>query len=737
MKKIYTYFILLLTTISIAKAQLPKSFNYQAVVRDASGNVAQNQNVSFRFSILDASSNGTPQYVETANTTTNQFGLATLNIGSGTIVSGTMNGVSWGNGIKFLKVELDALGGSSFNLMSSTQLLAVPFSIVADTVLHSSKQKLSISHDTIGISNGNKIKLPSSATLHLVGTGLTTITGSFPNDTIYSGGDGWGSQTVNSNATLSGAGTTLSALQIAQQGATTGQVLKWNGTTWLPANDSIGSSSGNWSTTGNLGTTASNYIGTKDKKPMYFRINNVWAGKLDSTNLSFGYKSGLNSFSGGSGNTAFGNGAMQNGSNMFNTAVGTNALRSNSNYNNSAVGFNALYANTSGQDNTGVGTYALSSNKTGNSNTAVGSSALLSNTIGGDNTAMGLGAMSGNKSGYANVAIGSYSLFNSKRNNTNVSIGAYSLYSDTSGYSNIAIGISALLNNIGKSKLIAIGDSALMNNSIGASASYQGKYNLAIGSKALMSNNIGYSNTALGYEVLYNNTTGQNNVGIGWHSLFTNNTGSGNVSLGDNSLAASSTGLDNSALGYYALAANTTGSGNSAFGEASLTKNTIGNNNTALGYLANTLSNNLSNATAVGANARVGKSNAVSIGDTATATKVNVGIGTAYPNTTLDVRGTFSLSNGTTYNKLESGEYLFAGPSATQATTFTFTFPKAFSAAPKIVATVVSANSVPVSDVFVLTVRSISATSVTFNILRIDTAAGWSQNLKIDWTAWE
>ena len=40
--------------------------------------------------------------------------------------------------------------------------------------------------------------------------------------------------TVNTTARLSGAGTSGSPLDIAQQGATTGQVLRWSGTAWVP-----------------------------------------------------------------------------------------------------------------------------------------------------------------------------------------------------------------------------------------------------------------------------------------------------------------------------------------------------------------------------------------------------------------------------------------------------------------------------------------------------------------------
>jgi len=45
------------------------------------------------------------------------------------------------------------------------------------------------------------------------------------------------SATVTTDATLAGAGTSGSPLKIAQQSAGTGQVLKWNGTTWSPAAD--------------------------------------------------------------------------------------------------------------------------------------------------------------------------------------------------------------------------------------------------------------------------------------------------------------------------------------------------------------------------------------------------------------------------------------------------------------------------------------------------------------------
>ena len=51
------------------------------------------------------------------------------------------------------------------------------------------------------------------------------------------GGDNWGSQVVQKTARFSGDGTAGSPLDLAQQSATSGQVLKWNGSSWAPAAD--------------------------------------------------------------------------------------------------------------------------------------------------------------------------------------------------------------------------------------------------------------------------------------------------------------------------------------------------------------------------------------------------------------------------------------------------------------------------------------------------------------------
>lgn len=59
--------------------------------------------------------------------------------------------------------------------------------------------------------------------------------GRITNVTLQTKGDGWGSQVVEHDATLAGTGVTGSLLKLAQQGATNGQTLVWNGTSWVPS----------------------------------------------------------------------------------------------------------------------------------------------------------------------------------------------------------------------------------------------------------------------------------------------------------------------------------------------------------------------------------------------------------------------------------------------------------------------------------------------------------------------
>ncbi len=132
MKKLYT-FISTAFLVATLVAQSPNAFHYQAVVRNASGDVIENTTIGVRISLLQGSEIGDPVYTESFTPLTNIFGLIILEIGNGTIVDGNFEGINWGNGPYFIKTEVDLSGGTSYTELGSAPLSSVPYALHATT----------------------------------------------------------------------------------------------------------------------------------------------------------------------------------------------------------------------------------------------------------------------------------------------------------------------------------------------------------------------------------------------------------------------------------------------------------------------------------------------------------------------------------------------------------------------------------------------------------------------------
>jgi len=120
MKKILLILIVLFSLPKI-NAQAPSQFKYQAVLRDASGNILANQAVTVDISILQGSTTGTSVFTETHNTTTTAQGLINLNIGS----ENDMSTVDWSADSYFVSISVNG------DLMGTSQLLSVPYALQA------------------------------------------------------------------------------------------------------------------------------------------------------------------------------------------------------------------------------------------------------------------------------------------------------------------------------------------------------------------------------------------------------------------------------------------------------------------------------------------------------------------------------------------------------------------------------------------------------------------------------
>ena len=130
MKKQILFYCTLLCTVSLF-AQIPQKMSYQAVIRNSSNALVVSSPVGMRVSILQGSASGTAVYVETHATSTNANGLVSIQIGGGTIVSGTFTGVNWSTGPFFVKTETDPSGGTSYTIVGTSELLSVPYALFA------------------------------------------------------------------------------------------------------------------------------------------------------------------------------------------------------------------------------------------------------------------------------------------------------------------------------------------------------------------------------------------------------------------------------------------------------------------------------------------------------------------------------------------------------------------------------------------------------------------------------
>jgi hypothetical protein len=132
MKQVYLFLCMcILTVLSLTAAAQPHKFNYQGVARNGSGQPLAGQAISLRISIIDATPAGTVLYTETQSANTNAYGLYNVAIGGGTPVTGNFNSINWGSADKYVKVELDPAGGTSYTDLGTSQLLSVPYAMYA------------------------------------------------------------------------------------------------------------------------------------------------------------------------------------------------------------------------------------------------------------------------------------------------------------------------------------------------------------------------------------------------------------------------------------------------------------------------------------------------------------------------------------------------------------------------------------------------------------------------------
>jgi hypothetical protein len=622
-------FVTLLFSLS-AFAQT-EGLNFQGVARNTTGEVLVNQKINLRLSILLGSETGTVAYMETRQVTTNPQGVFAVVLGDDKALTKSTNfsSINWTPSPKFIKVEMDPNAGSSYLVMGTSRLQAVPFAFYANGVdANNVKGVLPVSSGGTGVATISDLKTSlgldqvNNAALDskvdkVAGKELSTndYTTAEKNKLAAISGTNTGDQDLSSYATTAQLATKANTADVTTSLATKANTADVTTSLATKANTTdvttslatkantadVTTSLATKANTADVTTSLATKANTADvTTSLATKVDKVTGKDLSTNDYTTAEKTKLAAITG-----------TNTGDQVNITGNAGTATKLQSSVTINGVAFDGsgditLPTSAAGIPYTGatqavdLGAFDLKvngltigrGNNRVDNNVAIGQSALSSTTTGFQGnylTAVGFEALKNDTWGYFNTGIGSSALFSNTTGLANTAVGSNSLYSNTTANYNTAVGTSALrLNTTGES-------------------------NTATGNSALVNNTTGEQNSAFGRNALESNTTGSINTATGTGALSANTVGGANTANGASALTSNLAGGGNTAMGFNALR-NTNGSENTAIGNSAGSLNTTGTNNTAIGGYANFGANNLTNATAIGYGASVAASNTIQLG---------------------------------------------------------------------------------------------------------------------------
>ena len=505
---VLSVFILLFVSFS-AFSQAPNLLNYQGVARNSVGNPLPNQTMKLRLSIHDLLPSGAVVYSEIRQITTNLGGLFSVQIGSAGASSstGTLGGVNWLVGNKFLQVELDPTSNSNYLDIGTVQLVSVPYAFGAGSA---ATVKTNANLTGVVTSLGNATSIANGAiTSDMIGTLNKSKVGL---DLVNNTSDAAKPISTLAQAALE------NKLNIADSTSAyvTPTQLAANKFDLTPITNAIAGKLAIADSTNSYVTPAKLAAKAFDSTSISNRINlKVNTSSLATVATSGSYNdltnkptvpaayslptasvSELGGIKVGTGLSIDGDGVLTAGSGVpysgatgavdlgafdlkvngltvgrgggnvdGNTANGNMSLYSNSSGNsNTAYGYASLYSNTTGMDNIANGNQSLYFNTTGSNNTAIGNASLNKNITGQDNTAIGIGSLYNNNGSY-NTANGTRSLYSNTTGGSNTALGYYAGTTNTTGNQNTLIGYYADVSSNNLSNATAIGYEATVSAS--------------------------------------------------------------------------------------------------------------------------------------------------------------------------------------------------------------------------------------------------------------------------------
>lgn len=555
--------------------------NFQGVGRNSSGAVLATQKISLRFSVIHTFESGTVEYVESKEVTTNAQGIFSVVIGDGSQISktGNFSDINWKINPKFLKVEMDPAGGSSFLAMGTTRLQSVPYAYYANGVNADNVDGvLSVSKGGTGVATITDLK----SILSLDQLNNTSDEAKPISIATQAALDTKVSTSTLSSTLATKVATEIFSTTIATKANISDLVLKApiNSPTFTGMVSGISKEMIGLSNVDNTADTAKPISiltqASLDTKVSTSTFTTTVALKENAANKStaidlgggatsdvlFPTQKAVKSYVDGQINS----GGVTDGGittiKLADLAVTNDKL---------ASGISKSKVGLANVENTALSTWRGTNtiNTIGTITTGVWSGTTVAVEKGGT------GLTSAGTNGQVLTTTGSGTLtwtfltgVSSQTLNTTSRTEPFDLTQET-GLNGSSVNIRAAEN--------------LANGSGSLAANLDGIANVGVGIRTLNSNTTGTANTALGFETLYSNTVGQFNTGVGTYSLRSNTTGSANSALGSTSLLSNTTGYGNVAIGEWSLLSNTIGNYNTGLGVNTLIKNTTGNSNLAVG----------------------------------------------------------------------------------------------------------------------------------------------------------
>jgi len=506
MKRLNTLLTAILLT-NMVWAQAPEKMSYQAVIRGTDNILYTNQDVGMQIGILQGSASGDLLYLENHTPTTNKNGLISIEIGAGSLVSGSFADIDWSKGPYFILTMTDPTGGTNYSITGTSQLLSVPYALHAQTAENITGEITVTETDPLFISSiastitatdtakwnqsnttaGAQLDSAGIATMGYV-AGPKTIDTKLDETAVdaFVANNGYLTQEKDSSVT--------NEIELPT-GGNSGQILSTDGSgtySWIDAGaGGLVADAINDGTTTVAPSQNAVFDGLALKAPI---ADAIFTGTPTAPTAASGtnttqiattafVQSAAASDINGLSDALVESGSIYIGSDPSSTTDDASS--------NTSLGGTALDAITTGDFNVAIGSNALSANTTGQYNAASGTNALYSNTTGSQNTASGSNALYSNTTGGSNVAFGNSASYRSTTGNWNTSVGYQALSDNTTGDHNVALGSNALYANT------------------------TSDYNVAIGSNALSANTTGSRNVVSGHDAGDLITTGSNNVILG------------------------------------------------------------------------------------------------------------------------------------------------------------------------------------------------------------------------------